>query len=115
MSETKWGATRIAIVVSSPEAEGLLDEIQAGNHPRRDYLGLAEALDAKLITSVISPSKNVNRLSRLCNIFTTAWTAFRQSMPSWKFAGVFAGVNGGRDRILLWSLPLFVVARHAIP
>ena len=77
-SGTNWGATRVAIVVFAPEPQGLREEIQAGDYPRRDYLDLAEALDAKLITSVICSSKNVTRLSRLLGIFTTAWAAFRQ-------------------------------------
>ncbi len=68
---------KTAILVSVPVENGLRAQIKAGVSPQRDYLALADALNATLIAPVKALPRNESSLAKLRRIFTCAWAAFQ--------------------------------------
>ena len=70
---------RIAILVSTGLDPDLQGKIKADLHPQQDFLALAEALGARLITPLDASPGSLGKSSRALNIFRLAGAAFRQS------------------------------------
>jgi glycosyltransferase involved in cell wall biosynthesis len=69
---------RISILVSTRFQSGLSEKIREDLYPQQDFLALAEALDARLITPLNVPPGIAGKASRAFKIFRSAWAAFRQ-------------------------------------
>ncbi len=69
---------RVAILVSAPFDEGLRDQVRQDREPQRDFLALAEALDAKIIRAEEGPTVGRSLPLALWDTFKSAWKVFRQ-------------------------------------